>query len=192
MLPKGQLRQVDDAYVLVMLDQPEQTARAIGEFLRADALSGPRRSHHTLTLNTHKRYRPSGAAMPPTIPLPEFSGPVRVRTPKTAPALAITPTTATHADHSGKTLDSQVNTAMATKNVAPANAAGAASRNAAVCNAYVLAGSTSTSEASRDVEAQCDVERGHEHQCTAEHYPGDGAGSRDGSHQFDKSSEEHQ
>jgi pimeloyl-ACP methyl ester carboxylesterase len=33
LLPQGQLKQVDDAYVLVMLDQPEQTARAIGEFL---------------------------------------------------------------------------------------------------------------------------------------------------------------
>ena len=33
LLPKGQLRHIDDAYVLVMLDQPEQTARAIGEFL---------------------------------------------------------------------------------------------------------------------------------------------------------------
>ena len=33
LLPKGDLRQVDDAYVLVMTDQPEQTARAIGEFL---------------------------------------------------------------------------------------------------------------------------------------------------------------
>jgi pimeloyl-ACP methyl ester carboxylesterase len=32
-LPKGQLQFVDDAYVLVMLDQPEQTARAIGAFL---------------------------------------------------------------------------------------------------------------------------------------------------------------
>ena len=33
LLPAGQLLQVDDAYVLVMLDQPEQTARAISEFL---------------------------------------------------------------------------------------------------------------------------------------------------------------
>jgi pimeloyl-ACP methyl ester carboxylesterase len=32
-LTGGTLRHVDDAYVLVMLDQPEQTARAIGEFL---------------------------------------------------------------------------------------------------------------------------------------------------------------
>lgn len=32
-LTDGKLRYVDDAYVLVMLDQPEQTARAIGEFL---------------------------------------------------------------------------------------------------------------------------------------------------------------
>jgi pimeloyl-ACP methyl ester carboxylesterase len=35
LLPEGQLRHIDDAYVLVMLDQPEQTARAIGEFLTA-------------------------------------------------------------------------------------------------------------------------------------------------------------
>jgi pimeloyl-ACP methyl ester carboxylesterase len=33
LLPQGQLRQVDDAYVLIMLDQPEQTAQAIGAFL---------------------------------------------------------------------------------------------------------------------------------------------------------------
>lgn len=33
LLPQGQLRYVDDAYVLVMTDQPEETARAIGEFL---------------------------------------------------------------------------------------------------------------------------------------------------------------
>ena len=33
LLPHGQLRQVEDAYVLVMLDQPEQTAREIGAFL---------------------------------------------------------------------------------------------------------------------------------------------------------------
>jgi pimeloyl-ACP methyl ester carboxylesterase len=33
LLPNGRLQQVDDAYVLVMLDQPERTARAIGEFL---------------------------------------------------------------------------------------------------------------------------------------------------------------
>jgi pimeloyl-ACP methyl ester carboxylesterase len=33
LLPHGQLRQVDDAYVLIMTDQPEQTAQAIGEFL---------------------------------------------------------------------------------------------------------------------------------------------------------------
>jgi pimeloyl-ACP methyl ester carboxylesterase len=32
-LTGGTLRYVDDAYVLVMLDQPAQTARAIGEFL---------------------------------------------------------------------------------------------------------------------------------------------------------------
>jgi pimeloyl-ACP methyl ester carboxylesterase len=35
LLPKGQLRYVDDAYVLVMLDQPERTALAIGEFLQS-------------------------------------------------------------------------------------------------------------------------------------------------------------
>jgi pimeloyl-ACP methyl ester carboxylesterase len=34
-LTSGQLRYVDDANVLIMLDQPEQTARAIGEFLTA-------------------------------------------------------------------------------------------------------------------------------------------------------------
>jgi pimeloyl-ACP methyl ester carboxylesterase len=32
-LASGTVRYVDDAYVLVMLDQPQQTARAIGEFL---------------------------------------------------------------------------------------------------------------------------------------------------------------
>jgi pimeloyl-ACP methyl ester carboxylesterase len=35
LLPHGQLRQVDDAYVLIMTDQPGQTAAAIGEFLTA-------------------------------------------------------------------------------------------------------------------------------------------------------------
>jgi pimeloyl-ACP methyl ester carboxylesterase len=35
LLPEGQLRLVDDAYVLVMLDQPEHTAREIGAFLNA-------------------------------------------------------------------------------------------------------------------------------------------------------------
>jgi pimeloyl-ACP methyl ester carboxylesterase len=35
LLPRGQLRYVDDAYVLVMLDQPLATAEAIGEFLTA-------------------------------------------------------------------------------------------------------------------------------------------------------------
>jgi pimeloyl-ACP methyl ester carboxylesterase len=35
LLPEGQLRCVDDAYVLVMLDQPEQTAREIGKFLQS-------------------------------------------------------------------------------------------------------------------------------------------------------------
>ena len=34
LLPQGQLRIIDDAYVLVMLDQPERTAQAIGEFLK--------------------------------------------------------------------------------------------------------------------------------------------------------------
>jgi pimeloyl-ACP methyl ester carboxylesterase len=34
-LTSGQLRYVDDANVLIMLDQPEQTARAISEFLTA-------------------------------------------------------------------------------------------------------------------------------------------------------------
>lgn len=33
LLPKGELRHVDDAYVLVMLDQPERTAQEIGAFL---------------------------------------------------------------------------------------------------------------------------------------------------------------
>jgi pimeloyl-ACP methyl ester carboxylesterase len=33
LLPNGQLRHVDDAYVLTMLDQPEQTAKQIGTFL---------------------------------------------------------------------------------------------------------------------------------------------------------------
>ena len=33
LLPKGQLRHIDNAHVLVMLDQPERTAEAIGEFL---------------------------------------------------------------------------------------------------------------------------------------------------------------
>lgn len=33
LLPNGRLQEVHDAYVLVMLDQPQQTARAIGEFL---------------------------------------------------------------------------------------------------------------------------------------------------------------
>jgi len=35
LLPESRLRRIDDAYVLVMLDQPEQTARAVGEFLTA-------------------------------------------------------------------------------------------------------------------------------------------------------------
>lgn len=33
LLPQGRLQIIDDAYVLVMLDQPERTAQAIGEFL---------------------------------------------------------------------------------------------------------------------------------------------------------------
>ncbi len=33
-LTGGTLRYVDDAKVLIMLDQPEETARAIGEFLK--------------------------------------------------------------------------------------------------------------------------------------------------------------
>ena len=33
LLPKATLRRVDDAYVLLMLDQPQETAAAIGEFL---------------------------------------------------------------------------------------------------------------------------------------------------------------
>jgi pimeloyl-ACP methyl ester carboxylesterase len=35
LLPNGRLQQVDDAYVLTMIDQPERTARAIGDFLLA-------------------------------------------------------------------------------------------------------------------------------------------------------------
>lgn len=35
LLPQGRLQIVDDAYVLVMLDQPERTAQAIGDFLAA-------------------------------------------------------------------------------------------------------------------------------------------------------------
>ncbi|MCV7150262.1 alpha/beta fold hydrolase [Mycolicibacterium pyrenivorans] len=35
LLPQGRLQIIDDAYVLVMLDQPERTAQAIGEFLAA-------------------------------------------------------------------------------------------------------------------------------------------------------------
>lgn len=34
-LPQGELRHVDDAYVLVILDQPEQTAKEIGAFLKS-------------------------------------------------------------------------------------------------------------------------------------------------------------
>jgi pimeloyl-ACP methyl ester carboxylesterase len=34
LLPKGRLDEVDDAYVLIMLDQPERTAELIGEFLQ--------------------------------------------------------------------------------------------------------------------------------------------------------------
>jgi|SRR5215211_7525484 len=36
LLPNGQLRHIDDAYVLVMLDQPEQTAQEIGKFLTSE------------------------------------------------------------------------------------------------------------------------------------------------------------
>jgi pimeloyl-ACP methyl ester carboxylesterase len=36
LLPDGRLGHIDDAYVLVMLDQPERTAEAIGEFLRRE------------------------------------------------------------------------------------------------------------------------------------------------------------
>jgi pimeloyl-ACP methyl ester carboxylesterase len=35
LLPEGRLRLVDDAYVLVMLDQPERTAEEIGRFLQS-------------------------------------------------------------------------------------------------------------------------------------------------------------
>ena len=37
LLPHGRLTMIDDAYVLVMLDQPEHTAAAIGEFLGVTA-----------------------------------------------------------------------------------------------------------------------------------------------------------
>lgn len=37
LLPQGRLQTIDDAYVLVMLDQPEQTAEAIGQFLAVTA-----------------------------------------------------------------------------------------------------------------------------------------------------------
>ncbi|MBB2990357.1 pimeloyl-ACP methyl ester carboxylesterase [Mycolicibacterium iranicum] len=37
LLPQGRLQTIDDAYVLVMLDQPEQTAQAIGQFLAVTA-----------------------------------------------------------------------------------------------------------------------------------------------------------
>jgi pimeloyl-ACP methyl ester carboxylesterase len=43
-LPQGRLRMVDDAYVLIMLDQPEQTAAAIGEFLTAAGADRGRQS----------------------------------------------------------------------------------------------------------------------------------------------------
>ena len=33
LFPKGTLAEVDDAYVLIMLDQPQRTAELIGEFL---------------------------------------------------------------------------------------------------------------------------------------------------------------
>ncbi|OZG28686.1 alpha/beta hydrolase [Williamsia sp. 1138] len=35
LLPKGSLAEVDDAYVLIMLDQPERTAELISEFLQS-------------------------------------------------------------------------------------------------------------------------------------------------------------
>ena len=35
LLPNGRLQQVEDAYVLTMIDQPARTARAIGDFLTA-------------------------------------------------------------------------------------------------------------------------------------------------------------
>lgn len=73
---------------------------------------GARLIHHALIAKTHTKYIPSGAAIPPTIPLPEFSGPVSVSMPSTVPALATIPTTASHADHRGKTSDPKVNTAM--------------------------------------------------------------------------------
>lgn len=37
LLPQGRLQTIDDAYVLVMLDQPERTAQAIGQFLAVTA-----------------------------------------------------------------------------------------------------------------------------------------------------------
>ncbi|OAN37252.1 alpha/beta fold hydrolase [Mycolicibacterium iranicum] len=37
LLPRGRLQTIDDAYVLVMLDQPVQTAQAIGQFLAVTA-----------------------------------------------------------------------------------------------------------------------------------------------------------
>lgn len=37
LLPNGELRHVDDAYVLTMLDQPDQTAKQIGTFLTETA-----------------------------------------------------------------------------------------------------------------------------------------------------------
>jgi len=37
LLPQGRLQTIDDAYVLVMLDQPERTAAAIGQFLTVTA-----------------------------------------------------------------------------------------------------------------------------------------------------------
>ena len=38
LLPQGRLEMVDDAYALVMLDQPQRTAEAIGSFLAAIAI----------------------------------------------------------------------------------------------------------------------------------------------------------
>ena len=37
LLPQGRLQFVDDAYVLLMIDQPERTGAAIGAFLGATA-----------------------------------------------------------------------------------------------------------------------------------------------------------
>jgi hypothetical protein len=83
----------------------------------------------------HAKYSPRGAAIPPTIPLPELSGPVRDSVPRTAPTFARNPAIATHPGHLSSALVSQVITATATKTAVPAKAAGAASKNPAVCSA---------------------------------------------------------